>query len=222
MNAAENGAEMPNTIIFVGPSLTTEEVQLYLPSATIRPPVKRGDIATAVSEGFSVIVIIDGVFFQNESVAHKEILSALKSGVKCFGSSSMGALRAYEMEPFGMVGVGQIFEWYRSGKIIADDEVGLLYDPETGMALSDPMVNIRATFTSAVLSGMLTSDEETALLKTCKGIYYQERTYRRVIKESSLSEEKKASLLSWVKKNAVDQKHEDAKACLALVRDTCV
>ena len=222
MNAAVNGAEMPSTVIFIGPSLSRGEVLEYLPDAEIRPPVKRGDVSQAVSEGFSTIVIVDGVFFQSESVAHKEILAALKAGVKCFGSSSMGALRAFEMEPFGMVGAGKIFEWYRSGKIIADDEVGLLYDPETGVALSDPMVNIRATFASAVSSGVISAEEEASLLKTCKGIYYQERTYRRVIKESSLPEEKKASLILWVKKNAIDQKREDAKACLALVRDSNV
>ncbi|HJJ46748.1 MAG TPA: TfuA-related McrA-glycine thioamidation protein [Methanocorpusculum sp.] len=213
---------MLNTIIFIGPSLSREEILEYLPNATIRPPVKRGDVSLAVNEGYSVIVIVDGVFFQSESVSHKEILFALKSGVKCYGSSSMGALRAFEMESFGMIGVGQIFEWYRSGKIIADDEVSLLYDPESGSALSDPMVNIRATFASATSSGVLTSEEEASLLKTCKGIYYQERTYRRVIKDSSLSDEKKTSLLTWVKGNAVDQKREDAKACLDLVRDACV
>ncbi|HJJ69302.1 MAG TPA: TfuA-like protein, partial [Methanocorpusculum sp.] len=148
--------------------------------------------------------------------------AALRSGVKFYGSSSMGALRAAEMEPFGMVGVGKIFEAYKSGKIVADDEVGLLYDPESGMALSDPMVNMRASFARGVEEGFLSSEEEAALLKTCKGIYYPDRTYRRVVKESPLDDEKKKALLSWLKTNAVDQKHEDAKACLALVRDTYV
>mgnify|MGYP003289846277 CR=1 FL=1 len=72
------------------------------------------------------------------------------------------------------------------------------------------------------LFSFLSSEEEAALLKTCKGIYYPDRTYRRVVKESPLDDEKKKALLSWLKTNAVDQKHEDAKACLALVRDTYV
>lgn len=211
---------MPNIVIFTAPSLPPEEAREYLPDADIRPPAKRGDVTAAAAAGAEVIVIIDGVFFQNESVGHKEILAALRSGVKFFGSSSMGALRAAEMEPFGMVGVGKIFEAYKSGKIVADDEVGLLYDPESGMALSDPMVNMRASFARGVEEGFLTSDEEAALLKTCKGIYYPDRTYRRVVKESPLDDEKKKALLSWLKTNAVDQKHEDAKACLSLVRET--
>lgn len=210
---------MQNIITFIGPSLRPEEVAKYLPEAECRPPAKRGDIAKAVSDGAHVIVLIDGVFFQTEAVAHREILAALKSGVKMYGSSSMGALRAYETETFGMIGVGKVYEWYHSGKINADDEVGLLFDPETGIALSDPMVNIRATFEKAVMNNILTSEEETELLKTCKGIYYPERTFRRVIKEATISEERKQKLIMWVKEHAIDQKHEDAIECLKIVRN---
>ncbi len=39
----------------------------------------------------------------------------MKKGVKVYGSSSMGALRASELDEFGMVGVGRIYECYRSG-----------------------------------------------------------------------------------------------------------
>ncbi|HJJ39316.1 MAG TPA: TfuA-related McrA-glycine thioamidation protein [Methanocorpusculum sp.] len=211
---------MPKTVVYLGPSLPVEEAKTYLPDAVFRPPVKRGDVAIAAADGAEVIVIIDGVFFQNEAVAHKEILAALKSGIRVFGSSSMGALRACELEPFGMTGAGKIYEWYRDGKIIADDEVGLLYDPESGAALSDPMVNMRATFARAKEYSIITADEEKILLKACKNIYYPERTYRRVIKDADISAEKRTVLSSWIKENAVDQKREDARECLALVRDT--
>ncbi|MDO5845603.1 MAG: TfuA-related McrA-glycine thioamidation protein [Methanocorpusculum sp.] len=211
---------MPRICVFIGPSLPPEEAKTFLPDAEFRPPVKRGDVAAAAAGGAEVIVIIDGVFFQNEAVGHKEILAAIQSGVKFFGSSSMGALRAFEMKPFGMTGVGKIYEQYASGKIIADDEVGLLYDPETGIALSDPMVNMRASFAAAEACGLLTADEEKALLKTCKGIYYPERTYRRVIKDAPIPDAKKAELSEWLKGHAVDQKREDARACLALVKET--
>jgi Uncharacterized conserved protein len=206
--------------IFAGPSITREEALSLLPGADFRPPVKRGDVASAVSDGAKVLVIIDGVFFQNEAVAHREILSALRAGVKVFGASSMGALRAAELDTLGMTGVGKIYEWYRSGKVIADDEVGMVFDAESGMALSDPMVNIRASFEKAAASGVISAEEDAALLKTCKGIYYPERTYRKVIKESPLADEKKTALQNWLKENKVDQKHLDAVECLKLVRDT--
>ncbi len=213
---------MPKIVVFIGPSLPREEAAAILPQAEFLPPVRRGDVTRAAADGAEVIVIIDGVFFQNEAVAHKEILAPLRAGVRFFGASSMGALRAFEMEPFGMTGVGKIFESYRSGKIIADDEVGLLYDPESGAALSDPMVNMRASFARAAASKIISPEDETALLKTCKGIYYPDRTYRRVIKESTIPDEKKTELLFWLKTNAVDQKREDAIACLNLVRESGV
>lgn len=211
---------MVKITVFLGPSLSIDEAKKYLPNAEYLPPVKRGDATAAALHGTEVMVIIDGVFFQDESVGHKEILGVIKQGIAVYGSSSMGALRACELEPFGMIGVGTVFEWYKSGKIIADDEVGLLYDPETGMALSDPLVNIRATIAKAVAAGMVSTKEEREIIKAGKSIYYPDRTYRRVLKESGLAQDRCTALLSWVKTNTVDQKRDDAIACLSLVRDT--
>lgn len=211
---------MPQSVqIFAGPSISREEALSILPQADYLRPVKRGDVADAVSSGAQTIVIIDGVFFQNEAVAHRELLSAMRAGVKVFGSSSMGALRAAELDTLGMTGVGMIYEWYKSGRIIADDEVGLVYDESTGMALSDPMVNIRASFAAAKSAGVISGEEESVLLKTCKGIYYPERTYRKVIRESPVSDEVKSALQNWLVKGKVDQKHLDAVACLHAVRE---
>jgi len=181
------------------------------------PPVKRGD-ASSAAEDADIMVIIDGVFFQDEAVGHRELLGVLKSGVKLFGSSSMRALRASELDTLGMTGVGAIYRQYNSGEIIADDEVGLVYDAESGIALSEPMVNMRASFSKACLDGIITKDEEKALLTACKKIYYPDRTYRRVIKDALVSDETKTRLSSWLKEHAVDQKRLDAIECLTTVR----
>ena len=210
---------MPKITVYLGPSLPLAEAKTYLPDAEYLPPVRRGDVTAAAARGTEVLVIIDGVFFQDEAVAHKEVLAALKQGITVYGSSSMGALRACELEPFGMIGVGEIFGWYQSGKIIADDEVGLLYDPETGVALSDPLVNMRASFAKAKEESVISADEEKQLLKSAKAIYYPDRTYRKVLKSAGLPAETAAALQTWLKTNAVDQKQEDARACLARVRD---
>ena len=73
--------------------------------------------------------IVDGYFDTVPSVWHKEILVAMQRGVHVFGASSMGALRAAELHPFGMVGIGQVYEWYRDGTIDADDEVAVAHGP---------------------------------------------------------------------------------------------
>lgn len=210
---------MPNVVVFIGPSLPSEEAEKLLPAAAYLPPAKRGDLTAAIQNGADVVVIIDGVFFQDRAVGHREILAALKAGVRVFGSSSMGALRASEMDTLGMTGIGEIYHWYKDGKIIADDEVGLVYDPETYLPLSEPMVNIRASFAAAVSAGILAAEEERELLRCCKAIYYPDRTYRRVIREAVLQEDTKARLTAWLKTGAVDQKRLDAVMCLKTVQE---
>ncbi|MEA5037654.1 hypothetical protein SDC9_35839 [bioreactor metagenome] len=207
-----------NVVVFIGPSLDQASARSILPDAVYLPPVKRGD-ASSAAEDADIMVIIDGVFFQDEAVGHRELLGVLKSGVKLFGSSSMGALRASELDTLGMTGIGKIYQQYKSGEIIADDEVGLVYDIETGIALSEPMVNMRASFSKACLDEIITKDEEKVLLAACKKIYYPDRTYRRVIKDALVSDETKTRLSSWLKEHAVDQKRLDAIECLNTVRD---
>ena len=65
-------------VVFLGPSLSKERAQELL-KADIRPPAKRGEIYRAAREGADIICLIDGVFFQECSVAHKEILDALEA-----------------------------------------------------------------------------------------------------------------------------------------------
>lgn len=210
---------MPNAVVFIGPSLPLDEAKQILPDAEYLPPAKRGDLTDAIRAGTKTIVLIDGVFFQDRAVGHREILAALRTGVRVYGSSSMGALRASEMDTLGMIGVGEIYRWYREGIINADDEVGLVYDPETHAALSEPMVNIRATFARARAAKIIDDTGEIELLRACKAIYYPDRTYRRVIREAEIPAEQKTALAAWIKTNAVDQKRLDAVACLIAVRD---
>jgi hypothetical protein len=63
----------------------------------------------------SIIILADGVFSANLSVWHKEIVYALQyPGVKAiYGTASMGALRASELDFLGMVGIGRIYEWFQ-------------------------------------------------------------------------------------------------------------
>jgi TfuA protein len=161
---------MSSIIIYLGPSLSTEKAQAILP-ADYRPPIRRGDLKKAVKDGAKIIGIIDGTFFNNSPVGHKEILAVLKKGITVVGGSSMGALRASEMDVFGMVGVGRIYECYRSAKIEADDEVAVTYSPVTGEQLSEPLVNVRYQLKAAELDGIITKAEREALLTMIAGMY---------------------------------------------------
>ncbi len=65
---------MQSAVVFLGPSLDRRAALAILP-ADYRPPAARGDLTRAVSDGARVIGLIDGVFFQESSVGHREILA---------------------------------------------------------------------------------------------------------------------------------------------------
>ena len=75
------------------------------------------------------IAIIDGYFERMAAVWHKEILLALERGIAVWGAASMGALRAAELAPFGMIGVGAIYRAFARGALDADDEVAVAHLP---------------------------------------------------------------------------------------------
>jgi hypothetical protein len=212
-------------IVFTGPTIPVNDVSAIV-DAVCRPPVSHGDVYRASLERPRAIGIIDGYFEQQPAVWHKEILWAIHEGIQVFGSASMGALRAAELAPFGMVGVGAIYEAYRDGLLEDDDEVALVHGlEETGYrAGSDALVNIRATLESARAAEVLDEESATALVRIAKNLPYAERTYATVI-ECALDEGLAESTLErwrrWLPAGAVDQKRADAIAMLHAMR-TCL
>ena len=207
-------------VVFLGPSCDRATAREIL-DADYRPPAKRGDIAEAANAGARIIGLIDGVFFQDCAVAHREILAALRAGVRVVGASSMGALRAAELDSLGMEGVGEIYRAYREGRFVADDEVALLFDPETFVPLSEPLVNIRATLQQAFSCGVIDADTAGALLAAARGLYFPERTYDAVVEaaEGKADPEELARFLAFAGEHAVDRKREDALMALEYIRD---
>src|SRR3990170_5427699 len=111
-------------VVYTGNSISHRDASKIL-DADYRPPVKRDDIKWLIRSSPEIIGIIDGVFFDSAAVAHREIIEALKGGITVVGGGSMGALRASELESYGMIGVGKVFEMYRKGIIESDDEVAV-------------------------------------------------------------------------------------------------
>jgi hypothetical protein len=210
---------MPRTIVFLGPSLERDAAEKIL-SAEYRPPAKRGDLALAAEDGAAIIGLIDGVFHQESAVAHREILAAIKKGVRVVGASSMGALRAAEMDTLGMTGIGEVYRMYKSGELISDDEVALIFDPETGLSLSEPLINIRFTLKRAKDEGVLSGDEHDALLAAARSVFYPGRSYPRIVSATggSLTAESGDRFLRWAENHAVDRKRLDAIEALEYIR----
>ncbi|MGB9901927.1 TfuA-related McrA-glycine thioamidation protein [Methanothrix sp.] len=180
--------------------------------ADYRPPARRGDVLAAARDGADIICLIDGVFFQDSSVAHKEILEALQMGVRVIGASSMGALRAAEMDVYGMEGVGEIYRAYRSGEIVADDEVALVFDPVTLAPLSEPLVNIRHNLRLAVDEGFIDENSAADLLDIARARYFPSRSYENLMNDAAgrVPEETLLRFRRFLDTRRADLKREDA------------
>jgi hypothetical protein len=209
----------PDAIVFLGPTLPRRAARAAL-DAEYRPPVGHGDVWRALEARPRVIGVIDGLFEHVPAVWHKELLEAMAAGVHVFGASSMGALRAAELHPFGMRGVGRIFEAYRDGLWLDDDEVAITHGPaETGwVTLSEPMANVRFTLEAALAAGAIDQTEKQALAETAKAIHYVDRTWRAVVAAAGMPEDRRARALTWLTENRIDQKRADALEMLAAIR----
>ena len=212
---------MSDIYLFLGPSLTPAEAAAEL-TAICLPPVAQGDVYRMAASRPAAIGIVDGYFENVPSVWHKEILWALTQGVPVYGAASMGALRAAELHPFGMVGVGWIFEAFRDGVLEDDDEVAVTHGPaEIGYRpFSEPMVNIRRTLQQAEAAGVVAPPVREALEDLAKGLYYPRRSYAEILRlaGTEVPGVELQALRDWLRGGRIDQKRQDALAMLRRIR----
>jgi len=205
-------------VVFAGPTLERGAVERR-DGFVAAPPAGQGDVLAAARGGPWAIALVDGYFERVPAVWHKEILWAMAEGVHVFGAASMGALRAAELEAFGMVGVGRIFAAYRDGELEDDDEVAVLHGTvESGYrVLTEPLVEVRATLAAARSAGILDPAAEARLLALAKGLHYRERSRARWL--AAAREEAEPipgldALERWLPGGWVAQKRADATALL--------
>lgn len=126
-------------VLFLGPS-EPPEVRPQLSQLTWAGPARRGDVAHAISEGATIIGLIDGELYQNLAVSPAEVREAAKHA-RIFGGASIGALRALECP--AVAGVGEIYELFVRGKIKNDDELVGTWSSETQRTIAWPLVVVR-------------------------------------------------------------------------------
>ncbi len=205
--------------VFLGPSLDLTSAREILP-ANYYPPVRMGDVYRLVTSGVRLIVIIDGVFHGTSPVWQREIVAAMNNGVTVVGASSMGALRAIELEPCGMIGLGTVVDWYRSGRIEGDDEVALQHaDGDYGYrALSEPLVNIRWNLDRAAIAGVISDEQRDALTAAMGALEYGRRAYPSMFDDpafQALPAASQAALRTFLSARGENLKQADARAALA-------
>ncbi len=175
----------PRVIAFAGPSLYGLEPAVraeHLAGIELRPPGERGDVLAAVAEAPDVLVLLDGIYFTVPTITHKELLYALDSGVHVIGAASLGALRAAELEAFGMEGVGRVFEWFRDGVLDGDDEVAVLHAPaDLGYRpLTVALVEVRSAVARLEAGGSVTPAAAAMLLSRVKALSFDRRSAGRI------------------------------------------
>ncbi|MEV7283141.1 TfuA-like protein [Streptomyces sp. NPDC093252] len=206
---------MPRTYCFVGPSVPDAAGLTAGSGVRLMPPVAAGDLLRLGARAGDTVGIVDGYFHQTGSVRHKEILALLGSGVRVLGAASMGALRAAELDRFGMAGVGGVYADYRDGKLEADDEVTLLHSPGTEgyRALSEPLVCMRATFAAAVRDGVCAAATADRLVGVLAGWPFGRRSYGALPEagaEAGLDPSATGALQRYCLAHRRDPKREDA------------
>jgi len=170
-------------IIFSGPSLTHEKARKIL-DADYKPPAKKGDFLKFATQTnvLTVVGLVDGYFLQDYPPSPIEVYQLImRKNTVVIGSASLGALRAVELEKFGMIGVGKIFELYKRGTINADDEVAVTFTEEAQSLQSEAMIDIRFNLFMAERKGIIDKITKKTVARVAKNVYFPYRNYGDIL-----------------------------------------
>jgi hypothetical protein len=212
-----------SVVVFVGPSLPPGLRPAEETLFEWRPPVRQGDVYRAALAHPLAIGVVDGYFDTMPTAWHKEFLWAMAEGIHVFGAASIGALRAVELEAFGMRGIGRIYRALRDSRWLDYDEVAVVHGPaQLGYpSETEAMVNVRATLAAAVQDGILAPQLAAVLTSVAKALFYKKRTYGAVLRSAEACGCPAPALrrfADWLPGGRIDQKRRDAEAMLDAMR----
>ncbi|MEV7964509.1 TfuA-like protein [Sphaerisporangium sp. NPDC088356] len=209
-------------VVYAGPTISRDEILDVVPEAQVRPPAARGDLLREEWSRDDTAVIIDGYYRERLSVGHKEILWLLNEGVNVIGAASMGALRAAELSPYGMSGVGSVFRMYETGEVDGDDEVAILHGPaDKGYpAGTVAMVNIRYGCQEGAKTDLVPAAAGERIVQAAKARPFTHRTWEEL--EGELGRDDRDALRTlerMIGTGEWDLKRLDAVSALRAVGD---
>ena len=217
---------MKNVVVFVGPSLDPEKARKIL-EADYRPPAKKGDLIKLImslDEKETVVGLVDGYFLLDYPPTPIEVYQLIvRPNTVVIGSSSIGALRAVELEKFGMIGIGKIFQLFKLGKLDADDEVAVTFSQDLYRLQSEAMVDIRYNLYLSLKRGFVDKETKDAIAKVAKSIYFPYRTYQNIIEETIKNypqlENNARRFEAYILRNRKSLKERDALKLIEHIRD---
>jgi len=215
---------MNKPIVYLGPTLNREEASKIL-DADYRDPAKKGDFLrlSHTSEEKKYVGFIDGVFLHDYPPSPIEVYHlATRKNIELIGASSLGALRAVELEKFGMKGIGKIFQLFKNGILNADDEVAVTFVRDKNILQSEALIDIRFNLFLAYKKGIITKQTKKRFVKIAKNIYFPFRNYEDIVR---LTEEQFPSIhdelenfRDYVLKNRDSLKARDARKLLKYLK----
>ncbi len=209
--------------IYSGLTLDESDVAKHFPEAVMAPPIQRGDIWNDIKDRVQVIAIIDGKFHQNLPVSINEIMDGLRCGIVIYGSSSMGALRAAELQTQGMVGHGKIFEFIRDNPYFRDDYLGQVFEEkrERLQKKSRPYIDFYFNVEAMVSSSQISRRTGDALNTLYRNFPYPDRNWENLKQEIKKDHQGNPGMLRAAEKAAHhmgSQKRKDALDLLNVIK----
>jgi TfuA protein len=216
---------MKKPIIFLGPSLSHEKARKIL-QADFRGPAKKGDLLRASGDidDSTIVCLVDALFLQDYPPSPIEVYQLmLNKNIKLYGAASLGALRAVELEKFGMIGMGKIFELYKKGKLTADDEVAVTFVEGEHQLQSEAMIDIRFNLFLAHRMGIINEITKKIIAKVAKNIYFPYRNYTDILDQTekqypAISKDLK-SFRTYIIKNRQSLKERDTIKLINYVKN---
>ncbi len=213
---------MSDVYVFLGPSLAEKDARAEL-DAVYLPPVAAGDVYRLWRRRPRAIAIVDGYFDRVPAVWHKEIMWMMEHGVHVFGAAGLGALRAAELDSFGMHGVGWVYQAFSEGTLDRDGEVAVRHATagDGYRPLSEAMVNIRQTLQAAEQQGIISAVTRGILVAAGTALFYQDRIWPELLRAAEAARADPAELEAlrrWLPAGRIDQQASDAVAMLRDLR----
>jgi hypothetical protein len=215
---------MNKPIVYLGPTLNREEASKIL-DADYRDPAKKGDFLrlSHTSDEKKYVGFIDGVFLHDYPPSPIEVYHlATRKNIELIGASSLGALRAVELEKFGMKGIGKIFQLFKNGILDADDEVAVTFVRDKNILQSEALIDIRFNLFLAYKKGIITNQTKKRFVKIAKNIYFPYRNYDDIIRltqeQFPSTHDELENFRNYILKNRDSLKARDAKKLLRYLK----
>ena len=164
-------------IVYGASSLQPLDPQL-LAQIELHPPARRGDLAPLLERRPGTVLLVDGLFGGSLTTTATECRELLDAGWTVVGASGLGALRAADLWPLGMIGVGDIYTLYRLGTLTSDADVAVALDADRGhRELTVSTVHLRAILAAASGEGIIGAAQRTRMARLAERLHWSERSF---------------------------------------------